>query len=64
MCAAVIQMQLTMLTKNPFRKYFPVQFIAIRYAQMTNIISQKNGSKFDGIQNTVAIAIASPNSDN
>src|SRR5258708_5561847 len=35
----------------------------MKYAQTTKIASQKIGSTFDGIRNTVAIPIARPNSD-
>jgi hypothetical protein len=53
-------MQFAKLNKKPFRKYFAEHFFAIIYAQKIKMTNQKNGSKFDGIQNTVAIAIAKP----
>jgi hypothetical protein len=37
--------------------------VAIRYAQIMKIASQKIGSMFEDIQNTVANAIANPNSE-
>ena len=59
--APVIHTQLSMLTMNPWRKYFPEHFREMTYAQKRKTASQNTGSMLEGIQNTVAIAIANPN---
>jgi hypothetical protein len=64
MCAAVIQIQFTRLTKKPCRKYFRPTTLAIIYAQKIKIASQKTGSAFSGIREIVAMAMISPNTDN
>ena len=62
-CAVVIQKELNILTKKPCRKYFEEHCFAMMYAQIIKIGSQNINSILPGIQNTVAIAITSPNKE-
>jgi hypothetical protein len=61
-CAVVIQIAIQRLTSKPVRKYFSVQFFAIRIAQIMKIAGQKIGSRLEGIIKTVASAIPKPKS--
>jgi hypothetical protein len=52
-----------MLTKKPCKKYLPGQTLAMTQAQKMKITSQKTGSTFSGINDTVPKAIISPKID-